>query len=176
MIFRMMRKREPSPVHPSRTTATTACYSFKIFGAPRFIGYTAGVVGKRNKGIPTDSELELLQVLWVRGGSTTREVVHHLRRSSRAEYNAIQRQLDIMVDKGFVRRDQSGPLHFFYPAVKEDSIQRSVLRDIFSRLFRGNSQGLLRQALSSAKAPQQHIDEIARHFEELKQQKKRKPK
>jgi len=55
---------------------------------------------------PTDAELEILTVLWSRGPCTVREVHDVIGKRRTAQYTTILKLMQIMAEKGLVRRDE----------------------------------------------------------------------
>jgi predicted transcriptional regulator len=55
---------------------------------------------------PTDAELEILTVLWSRGPSTVREVHESISRRKPTQYSTVLKFMQIMSEKGLVRRDE----------------------------------------------------------------------
>jgi BlaI family penicillinase repressor len=117
---------------------------------------------------PTPAELAILRVLWRRGKSTVRDVQSALNsdhpgerpRDNPAGYTTVLKTLQIMTDKGLVRRDESQRTHVYQPAASEDQTQRHLVRDLLERAFGGSAQKLVLQALSAKKASPEEIAEI----------------
>ena len=65
---------------------------------------------------PTDAELELLTVLWSRGPSTVRAVHEAILERRPAQYTTVLKQLQIMDEKGLVKRDESERAHVYAAA------------------------------------------------------------
>ena len=61
---------------------------------------------------PTDSEMEILQVLWKKGQSSVREVFESLDKKD-VGYTTILKLMQIMHDKGMVDRDTSSKTHLY---------------------------------------------------------------
>ena len=55
---------------------------------------------------PTAAELEILTVLWSRGPSTVRDVHETISSRKPTQYTTVLKLLQIMAEKGLVRRDQ----------------------------------------------------------------------
>ena len=55
---------------------------------------------------PTKSELEILQVLWEKGPSTVREINNELLKQKDVNYTTTLKLMQIMADKGTVKRDE----------------------------------------------------------------------
>lgn len=107
---------------------------------------------------PTDAELGILRVLWTRGPSTVREVADAMGRQE--AYTTILKLLQIMADKGLVRRDQSERTHVYTAALSEDRTQKQLVTDLLARAFNGSAAKLVLHALSSGKASAEELAEI----------------
>jgi BlaI family penicillinase repressor len=114
---------------------------------------------------PTDAELAILRVLWIRGPSTVREVAAALGRDE--SYTTVLKLLQIMTEKGLVRRDVSSRTHVYAAVHSRVSTQRRLLRDLVDRAFDGSAVQLMVQALAATNASPREIAEIrallARH-------------
>src|ERR1035438_4111342 len=62
---------------------------------------------------PTDAELEILTVLWSLGPSTVRGVHETTMRRKPAQYTTVLKTLQIMAEKGLVRRDEKQRAHIY---------------------------------------------------------------
>jgi len=107
---------------------------------------------------PTDAELAILRVLWSRGPSTVREVAEAMGREG--AYTTILKLLQIMTDKGLVRRDESARTHVYKATASEDQTKRQLVADLLDKVFEGSSAKLVLQALSARAASPEEIDEI----------------
>jgi BlaI family transcriptional regulator, penicillinase repressor len=113
---------------------------------------------------PTPAELSILNVLWRRGPSTVREVLVDLNddrpKGNSTGYTTVLKLMQIMTDKGLVRRDESQRTHVYQAAASEDQTQGRLVRDLLDRAFGGSAQKLVLHALSAKKASPQEIAEI----------------
>ena len=92
----------------------------------------------------TDAELAVLQVLWDRGASTTRqltEVVYP--KDIETQYSTVKRLLARLESKGYVRRDRSQPVHVFDAVVDRDALVGRRLRALADSLCDGSISPLL---------------------------------
>ena len=121
---------------------------------------------------PTDAELEILNVLWKRGPSTVREVHDALLESKEIGYTTILKLMQIMAEKGLVKRDESDRRHVYEAERAQDETQRQLLHDLLDRAFNGSATKLVMQALSSKKASKEELAEIRRVLDELERGKK----
>ena len=107
---------------------------------------------------PTDAELAILRALWMRGPSTVRQVAETMGRA--VGYTTVLKLLQIMTEKGLVRRDESARTHVYEAAFTEDQTQRQLVTDLVDRAFDGSAAKLVMQALASTKATPRELDEI----------------
>jgi len=114
---------------------------------------------------PTDAELAILRVLWQHGACTVRQVHEALSRDRPAAYTTALKMLQIMTEKGLVRRDVSDRTHVYQPRLSEEQTQRQLVRDLLDRAFGGSSSKLVMQALSARRATPEELSEIRRLLE-----------
>jgi predicted transcriptional regulator len=107
---------------------------------------------------PTDAELAILTALWARGPSTVRQLAEALGRET--AYTTVLKLLQIMTEKGLVRRDEAERTHVYQAAYTEDQTQRQLVADLLDRAFGGSASKLVLQALAASKASPQELAEI----------------
>jgi predicted transcriptional regulator len=115
---------------------------------------------------PTDAELEILTVLWSRGPSTVRDVHEAITARRSAQYTTVLKLMQIMADKGLVRRDESQRAHVYTASRPREWTQRQLAGDLLQRAFGGSARGLLMGALAARKASRQEIEEMRRLLDE----------
>jgi BlaI family transcriptional regulator, penicillinase repressor len=111
---------------------------------------------------PTDAELEILTVLWSRGPSTVREVHEVLDRRKPTQYSTVLKFLQIMDEKGLVRRDDRQRAHIYEAAQPKERTQQQLAGDLLRRAFGGSARNLLMGALSARKASKRDLAELRR--------------
>jgi predicted transcriptional regulator len=111
---------------------------------------------------PTGAELAILRVLWQRGPSTVRQVQETLGRNRPTGYTTVLKMMQIMTDKGLVRRDESQRAHIYHPVFAEAETQQRLVGDLIERAFGGSTTNLVMQALSAKKASPEELAEIRR--------------
>jgi BlaI family transcriptional regulator, penicillinase repressor len=114
---------------------------------------------------PTDAELAILRVLWEHGACTVRQVHDALSRDRPSAYTTALKMLQIMTEKGLVKRDDSERTHIFQPRLTEEQTQRQLVRDLLDRAFGGSASKLVMQALSARRATQEELGEIRKLIE-----------
>jgi BlaI family penicillinase repressor len=106
---------------------------------------------------PTDAELEILTVLWSIGPATVREVYTVILRRREAQYSTILKFMQIMAEKGLVRRDERERAHVYEAARPREWTQRQLAGDLLERAFNGSAKALLTGALSARKASKEEL-------------------
>jgi predicted transcriptional regulator len=117
---------------------------------------------------PTESELEILQVLWDKDEATVREVHEELAKVKDIGYTTALKLLQIMYEKGLVSRDDSAKTHIYKPAVTREKTQKQLVGKMINTLFSGSPGQLVMQALGNHNASKDELDEIQRLLDSLK--------
>ena len=115
---------------------------------------------------PTDAELEILTVLWSRGPSTVRQVHEAICRRKPAQYSTVLKFMQIMADKGLVRRNEEQRAHIYEPARPREWTQRQLADDLLQRAFNGSAKSLMMGALSARKASKKELAELRKLLDE----------
>ena len=119
---------------------------------------------------PTESELEILQVLWDKDLASVREVHEELAKYKDVGYTTTLKLMQIMHEKGLVKRDDSFKTHIYQAAVSKEKTQKHLLGKMIDTLFGGSSTELVLQALGNHKASPEELEEIQRLLNNLKNQ------
>ena len=114
---------------------------------------------------PTDAELAILRVLWERGPSTVRQVHDVLSKDRPAGYTTALKLLQIMTEKGLVRRDETDRTHIYHSRLSEEQTQRQLIRDLLDRAFGGSASKLVMQALAARRSTPEELGEIRKLIE-----------
>jgi predicted transcriptional regulator len=117
---------------------------------------------------PTDAELEILTVLWSIGPATVREVHQTISQRRPAQYSTVLKFLQIMAEKGLVRRDEAERAHVYEAARSREWTQRQLAGDLLERAFSGSAKALLMGALSARKASKKELAEIRKLLDEYR--------
>jgi predicted transcriptional regulator len=116
---------------------------------------------------PTESEMEILQVLWELGPSTVREVHDVLCETKDSGYTTTLKLMQIMNDKGLLNRNDEAKTHVYSSAVKKESVQKQVVSKMINGLFKGSSAKLVMHALGNHRASKEEIMEIKKYLDEI---------
>src|SRR5580698_7065155 len=88
---------------------------------------------------PTKAQLEILQVLWKNGPSTVRFVNDRLNEQKEAVgYTSTLKLMQIMFEKGMLKRDDSNMTHIYSAALEEQKTKRVVLDKFVDSMYNGS--------------------------------------
>ena len=116
---------------------------------------------------PTDSELAILGVIWDRGSATVREVFDELSAQSEIGYTTVLKFMQIMVEKGLLKRDLSVRPQVFSAGVPQKQTQRAMVGHLLDGAFRGSPGKLVLQALSLRETDPEELAQIRTMLDEL---------
>ncbi|MDO3644276.1 MAG: BlaI/MecI/CopY family transcriptional regulator [Mucilaginibacter sp.] len=116
---------------------------------------------------PTESELEILQVIWKNGQCTVRDVHEELSKNKDAGYTTTLKLMQIMHDKGMVERDTTSKTHLYKALVTREQAQQTAIDKIISTVFKGSTSDLVIQALGHHRASKDEIDAIKDYLKQF---------
>ncbi len=117
---------------------------------------------------PTESELEILKILWSKEQATVREVHELLSLHKDSGYTTTLKLMQIMFEKGLVKRDDSNKTHIYTPNISQTNTQQQFMGKMIDTLFGGSSSKLVMQALGNHKASDEELEQIQQLLNQLK--------
>jgi predicted transcriptional regulator len=108
--------------------------------------------------LPTEAELEILNILWAAGPSTVRDV--HNQISKGVGYTTVLKQMQLMVEKGLLSRTEQFRSHVYSARIAKEQTQRRLARNLLKRAFDGSARDLVLGALSAQKVSATELSEI----------------
>ena len=121
---------------------------------------------------PTDSELEILRVLWTSGPCTVREVYEELGKTKSIGYTTVLKLMQIMAEKRLVRRNETRRAHVYEAMLPREATQGQLVRDLVERAFSGSAAGLVMHALAAKPATPEELAQIRQILDEYERGKK----
>ncbi len=120
---------------------------------------------------PTESELEILQILWQSGGElAVRAVNDRLNERREVGYTTTLKTMQIMLEKGLLSRRDDERQHFYRPATEQSSTQGLLVSNLVNSAFSGSAARLVMQALGNHQASAEELAEIKRLIESIENQ------
>lgn len=118
---------------------------------------------------PTKSELEILQVLWSAGPSTVRQVNDQLNNLRQVNYTSTLKLMQIMAEKGILKRDESQMKHIYHVVEDETKTKENLLGKFVDNLYEGSSSKLVMQLLGNQKTSKEELQAIKDMLNQLDQ-------
>ena len=122
--------------------------------------------------IPTEAELAILTVLWRCGESTVREVHETLAKDT--GYTSTLKQMQVMHEKGLLKRSERYRSHVYQPAVSKEEIQVRLAGDLMHRAFEGSAKNLVLGALTAQRASAKDLEEIRGILDRFEKERRRR--
>ena len=121
---------------------------------------------------PTDSELEVLALIWQRGALTVRQIHDQIKRSRDIGYTTTLKIMQIMFEKGMLTRSKQGKTHLYNAVESQQKTQDGLVNKIVNTAFHGSAKDLVMQALGSTKTSKAELDEIRAYLDKIEKEKK----
>lgn len=123
---------------------------------------------------PTDREMAILRILWDKEPLTVRQVNDIMNQGDQQDqeigYTSTLKIMQIMVDKGLVRRDKSHRTHAYYAVVAEEHTQKQVVNEMIDKVFGGSAKKLVMQVLAGQEVSDDEMKQIQKILDEKKGQ------
>src|ERR1700722_7946755 len=116
---------------------------------------------------PTKSELEILQVLWQHGPSTVRFVMEEINKTRELNYTATLKLMQLMVDKGILKRDESKMQHIYHVVEDETKTKEHLLDKFIDNLYNGSAASLMMQLAGNKKTTKEDLKKMRALLDKL---------
>lgn len=116
---------------------------------------------------PTESELEILQILWEKGDCTVRDVHGILEKSKDSGYTTTLKLMQIMHEKGLVERDTSSKTHIYHALQNQEKTQQHMVNKMIDTVFNGSAARMVMQALGNHSTSKDEINAIKEYLDQL---------
>lgn len=120
---------------------------------------------------PTESELEILSLLWEMKEASVRQIHERLAETKDTGYTTTLKTMQNMHAKQMVNRNEEQRTHFYSPATNQKDTQKSLLRNLVTTAFGGSAQKLVLQALGEENPSKEELDEIRAFLDQLENKK-----
>ena len=121
---------------------------------------------------PTETELEILRVLWEKGPSTVREVHEAMAKTKPIGYTTVLKIMQIMTQKGTVVRNEDSKAHVYKARQPAENTKRQLVGDLLNRAFAGSASQLMMHALAGKKTSPAELAEIRQLLDEYERKAK----
>lgn len=116
----------------------------------------------------TDAELAVLNALWEKGPATIRHLTAEIYPGGvAAQYATVQKLLERLEAKDFVRRERNGAAHTFVASVAREDLIGRRLRDVAEKLCGGSLTPLLTHLVRARRLNNRERQELRALIEDL---------
>ena len=127
----------------------------------------------KSKYNPTESELEILQLLWKNGPSTVRFINEKQKEEKEVGYTTTLKIMQIMAEKGMLAVNKESRQHIYTPTVDEEETKSKLLDGFLKKTFSGSAMKMVMQALGNHKPSKEELDEIKNLIKEIENKSKK---
>ncbi|HRI00757.1 MAG TPA: BlaI/MecI/CopY family transcriptional regulator [Saprospiraceae bacterium] len=117
--------------------------------------------------MPTDSELEILQLLWKNGSCSVKQIHEAISERREVGYTTVLKLMQIMAEKGICSRKLVGKLHLYEAKLPEQGVKRNKLKNVIDQVFEGSAMNLVMQTLGHYEASKEEIKELKILLEQM---------
>ena len=121
---------------------------------------------------PTEAELSILRVLWESGPASVRDIQRILNQQRPTGYTTVLKTIQIMTEKGLVKRDESVRPQIYRASHSQEQTQNQLVRDLVQRAFGGSVKSLVLQALSTRKSSASELEQIEKLLDRMEGEEK----
>jgi predicted transcriptional regulator len=118
--------------------------------------------------ILTDSELEIMRVVWELNQGTVRQVYEILRQRKQTAYTTVMTMMNILEEKGHLKKTKEGKAFVYEPLRPENQVVSQLLNDFLTRVFDGSARPLLVRLIKENLLSEEDLEEIERLIKERK--------
>jgi predicted transcriptional regulator len=108
----------------------------------------------------TEVELELMTILWEKGGGTVNDVLEALPEERPLAYTSVSTILRILEQKGVLGTEKVGRGHRYVPLVGKEAYEAFALEQVVGKVFGGEPLALVRRLVDGAGLTRRELAEL----------------
>lgn len=116
---------------------------------------------------PTESELEVLSLIWQQGPLTVRQIHDQIKTNRAIGYTTTLKIMQIMYEKGMLGRTKHGKTHMYTAIEPQQKTQNGIVSRMVQTVFHGSTRDLVMHALGSSRPSKAELDEIKEYLDKL---------
>lgn len=116
---------------------------------------------------PTQSELEILAILWRLGESKIQAVNDELCKLRPVGYTTTLKMMQLMEQKGLLGRKKDGKSHIYFPIEQQHETQTSLLDRLVQTAFAGSKSSMVMRLFDSKKISKKELAEIKAFLQKI---------
>ena len=127
---------------------------------------------------PTDTELEILHVLWRLGPASLGPIHGELCKQREVAKTTVATMLKLMLDKQLVRRSEGARGYLWSAAVSHQQTANDMVGKLIARIFDGSARRMVAHLVEAGQITEAELDQMGRLVRQKQgagSRKKRKP-
>jgi predicted transcriptional regulator len=121
----------------------------------------------RKKHELSAAEWELMQVIWeTEGAVTVRQVLETAYPNDEKAYTTVQTLMNILVEKGFLRRRKTGMVNMYMVAVRREKVLDAGVTQVAERMFSGSFAAMASFLVNNRKLSDEDIAALRQLLDE----------
>jgi predicted transcriptional regulator len=108
----------------------------------------------------TDTELELMTILWKLGEGSVADVIDNLSRGRELAYTSVSTILRILEHKLVLKTRKEGKGHIYIPALQKDEYEKKAVKHVIDKVFDGTPSLLVKQLLDTSRLSEEELKDI----------------
>lgn len=120
---------------------------------------------------PTQSELEILAILWRLGESKIQAVNDELCKLRPVGYTTTLKMMQLMEQKGLLGRTKDGKSHIYFPIEQQHETQTSLLDRLVQTAFAGSKSSMVMRLFDIKKISKKELAEIKAFLQKIEDEK-----
>ena len=114
----------------------------------------------------TESQLEIMNVIWEHGEGTVASVWQLLREKRGLARNTVQTTLVRLEEKGYLRHRENKNAFVYQPTCKRETVQGGMVRNLIDTAFEGSVSGLVMTLLNKERPSPEELERIQQMLDE----------
>jgi predicted transcriptional regulator len=114
----------------------------------------------------TEQELEIMKLVWELQTATVRDVYEALLRRRRIAYTTVMTMMNILEEKGYLKKRAEDKAHVYRPAQAKAKVIRAMVQEFVERVFNGSAEPLLVHLVKDRHLSAEELETIARAIKE----------
>jgi len=119
---------------------------------------------------PTESELEILQILWSEGDCNVKQINDILNQKREVGYTTTLKTMQIMFDKGLLSREKDKRTHIYKAELQKEDTENMMISKLMNSVFEGSAVKLVMRALGSQKTSTEELEKIKNLINEIEKE------
>ncbi|MBN1112602.1 MAG: BlaI/MecI/CopY family transcriptional regulator [Bacteroidales bacterium] len=119
---------------------------------------------------PTESELEILQILWSEGDCNVKQINDILNQKREVGYTTTLKTMQIMFDKGLLSREKDKRTHIYKAELQKEDTENMMISKLMNSVFEGSAVKLVMRALGSQKTSTEELEKIKSLINEIEKE------